>query len=390
MKKVLAITGIRSEYFFSRPVFYAIHNHPEMELHLVVTGAHLSPIHNYSYKEIEKDGFSITKIDSLINTDSLKGRAKGLSVQLQSLVDIVERFSPDWILAIGDREESLTAAVCGAYMNIPVAHYCAGDRVVGNVDDMVRHAVSRLSHLMLTLSEDSKERLIKAGEQPWRVHNVGHAGLDRLKAYPTMSKDDLKKRLNAMHPKYSGVRPPKSDKLIVMLQHSISSEAETAKKQMTETFIGVSRATQAECFVIALSPNSDSGSAGINEVIEEQYNNNQPYFLPFKNLPDDLFCNLLHHADLLIGNSSMGIFEAPFVGLPVINVGNRQGGRLHANNITFVEPDSDKIKNAILKTLTTKLQPSYLFGEGNTANKIVKILLETPIDKNLLFKDLTF
>ena len=175
-RRVLGITAIRSEYFLQRPIFEAIRNHPGLELTLVVAGAHLSEIHGHTVKDVENDGFTITRrIDNLIHADHDAARLTGAAVQLQSLAELVDDLRPDWLLTPADREEAMTMALCGAYLGIATAHYAAGDRVVGNVDDMVRHAVSRLSHLLLTTHEDARQRLIRAGEEEWRVHNVGHS-----------------------------------------------------------------------------------------------------------------------------------------------------------------------------------------------------------------------
>src|SRR6266478_1527668 len=191
-RQVLAITAIRSEYYLQRSIFDAIKEHPDLELTLVVTGAHLSPLHGYSVKAIEADGFHIAeRIESLIFSDRDAARLKGAASQLQVLTHIVDARRPDWLLVPADREESMTLALCGAYMGLAIAHYGAGDRVVGNVDDMVRHAVSRLAHLLLTTNEDARQRLIRAGEQEWRVHNVGHSGLDRIRLAAPLAREPL-------------------------------------------------------------------------------------------------------------------------------------------------------------------------------------------------------
>lgn len=192
MRRVLAVTGIRSEYFLLRSTFQAIHAHPDLELGLVATGAHLSPAHGYTVADIEADGLPIwDRVESLLTSDRDSGRIKGAALQLQVLCHLVDKYRPDWLLAPTDREEAMMVALCGAYMNIPTAHYSAGDRSVGTVDDTVRHAISRLSHLLLATSEHSRQRLIRAGEQEWRVHNVGHGGLDRIRQAPALDLEQL-------------------------------------------------------------------------------------------------------------------------------------------------------------------------------------------------------
>src|ERR1051325_3169121 len=196
MRKVMAITAIRSEYYLQRSILQAIVDHSELELSLVVTGAHLSPLHGYTVKEVEADGFPIVeRIENLLYSDRDAARLKGAAIQLQGLAQVVDKHRPDWLLLPGDREETITLAICGAYLGLAMAHYAAGDRVVGNVDDMIRHAVSRLSHLLLTTNEDARQRLIKAGEQESRVKTVGHSGLDAIRTAPGMRAEKMPTRL---------------------------------------------------------------------------------------------------------------------------------------------------------------------------------------------------
>ena len=214
-RRVLGITAIRSEYFLQKSILSAIMDHPQLELGLIVTGAHLSPLHEHTVRDVEADGFPIVaKIESLLYSNHDAARLKGAATQLQVLAHVVDQYRPDWLLVPADREESITLALCGTYMRIATAHYGAGDRVVGNADDMMRHAVSRLSQLLLTTSEDARQRLIKAGEQEWRVHNVGHAGLDRIRTTPEMSAPDLAASLGVSK---------LEERYAVVVQHPLSS-----------------------------------------------------------------------------------------------------------------------------------------------------------------------
>ena len=194
---VLGITGIRSEYDIMSSVFQAISNHPALDLKLAVTGAHLSESFGYTIKDIKADGFFIAEeIESLPDDDKKSSRVVGLGIQLQGLVKTVERIQPDILLVLGDREEAMATALIGAYMDIPVAHISGGDRVVGNIDDQVRHAVTKLAHIHLTTNLKSKERILGLGEQPFRIHNVGNPGLDRLINTPDLDLGEISKNLN--------------------------------------------------------------------------------------------------------------------------------------------------------------------------------------------------
>jgi len=382
-RRILGITAIRSEYFLQRPVFDAIRQHSDLELALIVTAAHLSPLHNYTVREIEKDGYPIAaRIENLINSDRDAARLKGAATQLQIVAHLVDQLRPDWLLVPADREESIVLSMCGAYLGLPIAHYGAGDRVVGNVDDMIRHAVSRLAHLLLTSNEPSRERLIRAGEQEWRVHNVGSSGLDRIRRTPTLTSKELAAELDVeqIEPEY-----------FVVLQHPLSSEAAKAGEQMMLTLEAVT-SLNAQTFVIY--PNSDPGSGEIIRVIQEY--SSHPKVHIFKNIPDVAFINLLRGATALIGNSSLGLMEAPFLKLAVVNVGHRQSARLHTENVFFVDHDVAAITsqlNSIRHDPATKERVSSCsnpFGDGFAGERIAEILATTPIDGKLLNKDLTY
>lgn len=382
-RSVLGITAIRSEYFLQQPILRAIMDHPELELSLVVTGAHLSPLHGHTVKAIEADGFPVAaRIESLIFSDRDAARLQGAAAQLQVLTHVVDELRPDWLLVPADREESMTLALCGTYMNIATAHYGAGDRVVGNADDMIRHAVSRLSHLLLTTHGQARERLIKAGEQAWRVHNVGHAGIDRIRAAEQLTPAELAQAL--------GVNEI-AERYAVVVQHPLTSEISAAGPQMRET---MAAALELGLQVFVSYPNSDPGSNKIIEVIEEH--RSDPRVHVFKNIPDREFVNLLRRATVLLGNSSLGLLEAPYLKLPVVNVGRRQSERHHASNVFFVAPDRDAIVaqvRAILDDEETKRRIEACanpFGDGHAGKRVAELLAITPIDSRLLNKDLSY
>src|ERR1043166_6610653 len=380
-RRVLGITAIRSEYFLQRPIFQAIADHPKLELSLVVAGAHLSKIHGYTIKDVERDGFTIIeRIKNLKLSDHDADRLDGAAVQLRALTQIVDRIRPDWLLAPADREEAMTMALCGAYLRIPTAHYAAGDRVVGNVDDMVRHAVSRLSHLLLTTHEDARQRLIRAGEEEWRVHNVGHSGLDRIRTTPQLTREQVARELGVTNI---------DDRYLVIIQHPLSSEMADAGAQMKET---LSAAAELGMQTFVSYPNSDPGSGQIIAAIREFESN--PRFKAFKNIPDVQFVNLLRGATALLGNSSLGLLEAPFLHLAAINVGARQKARHHSDNIFFVNCD----RSAIVKQVRAIIDDPEVrkrvencanpFGDGHTGQRVADLLAQTPIDAKLLNKDL--
>jgi GDP/UDP-N,N'-diacetylbacillosamine 2-epimerase (hydrolysing) len=381
VKRVAAITGIRSEYDILFSVLKAIDAHPDLAVEVIASGAHLSPQFGYTVKEIEADGFPIAqRIDSLLDANSAGSRLKSAALQQIGLVQALEHLRPDFLLVCGDREESISCALAGAYMNIPVAHLAGGDIVVGNVDDSVRHAVTKLSHLHFPFTAESANRIHRMGEEPWRICQTGNPGLDRFGWIPPLSREELANRIDM---------PPGDGPLLLLIQHNISSEIDDAARQME---ISLQAVAELGYPTLVGYPNSDAGSRDIIDVIR-RYERSTPNIRTYQNLPREEFLGVLRAASVLVGNSSLGILEAPFLKLPVVNVGNRQKKRQHAENVLFVPHDKERIIAAIRRTLTDidyREQVAHCscpFGDGKAGIRIARTLAETPIDNRLLVKD---
>ncbi len=385
LKTILSVTGIRSEYDILYPVYKAIEAHPKLSLSLIVTGAHLSKRFGLTVEQIRNDGFSIVgEVENLIDDDHDASRIIGAAIQLKGLAEMIDRVRPDILLAFGDREESINVALVGSYLNIPVVHISGGDRVVGNVDDHVRHATTKLAHLHCTTNEESKERIIKMGEQPFRVYNVGNPGIDRIMQTPTMNREEL---WNFYRFEQEAIQKP----LLLVIQHVISTEIEHAYSQMKTTLEAIKELN----FPTVVSyPNSDPGSRAIIECIEEY--KNVPFIRTFRNIPRIPFVNTMRHAACMVGNSSAGLLEAPSLKLPVINIGNRQTARLHVDNVSFVPHDTktiiEHIKRACFDEEYKKKisQCKSPYGDGKASERIVEILSTITLDEKLLIKDITY
>ena len=371
MKKVLAITGIRSEYDILFPVLNKLRQNNSFELKVVVSGAHLSDWHGYTIETIQKDGFVIAdRVDSLLMTDRVTQRPKGTGILIQALAQTVERENPDFLLVVGDREESLATAIVGNYMNVLVAHLGGGDTVYGNADDPVRFAVSKLAHIHFAFAKPYAENLIRSGEEEFRVFCVGDPGLDNINNIRSVNFDTINDYLKW------NIEP---QKFIVLLNHPLSSEVSVAGHQMrTLLEICKSFCSHRNLKTVGIYPNTDPGSSDILKAIHELKDNNEICF--FKTLPRDIFVNIFRQSLALIGNSSMGILEAPFYELPVINVGNRQKGRLNAGNVEFVDLNPAEITKSLEKACfdvdyrRSIKQAKLFYGDGQTADKIVNVL----------------
>ncbi|MEN2768689.1 UDP-N-acetylglucosamine 2-epimerase [Ornithinibacillus xuwenensis] len=368
IKRIVAFTSIRSDYDLLSDLYKKIHQSSDMEIGLIVSGAHLSPLYGETYKQIEKDRIPIlAKIETLISSDSNSARVKTASLLMQNCLHTVEGYNPDVILFAGDREDAMVAALVGSYLKIPTIHLFGGDHASdGNVDNPIRHACSKLSSLHFVTHLEHKKRLKAIGEDENRVFVVGNPALDKFKSMKYIQKDALLDKLN---------RNAWNNYAMVIF-HPILSEEENAGEYMKQILSSLEK-KNINAFVSY--PNTDGGNYHIIEVINEYKNN--PNFCFYKNLDRELFINLMRNAAFLIGNSSSGLLEAPIVPLGVINVGLRQRGRLAAENVIFVDQDLVQINQAI-DTVTSKLFHEKLkevespYGNGNSVEKIYSLLNE--------------
>lgn len=375
-RKILAITGIRSEYDILYPVIDALRNSGNFNVKIVVSGAHLSDWHGNTVKKIEEDGFEIAdKIDCLLMTNRKTQRAKGVGILIQALAQTVERECPDFLLFVGDREECIAATVVGNYMDVLVAHIGGGDPVYGNADDPIRFAGSKLAHIHLVTAKPYAENLKRIGEEEFRIFFVGNPAYANIANTPHVTLKDISQFLSF---------DISDSRYVVLLKHPLSSEKESAYEQMKITLQATEEfAEENNIKVAGIYPNTDPGSYDILNAIEELKSDKIKFF---KTLPRNIFINLIRNSLALVGNSSMGILESPFYKLPVVNVGNRQKGRLNAGNVEFVGYDVELIKKNLYKACfdndyrknISSLENPY--GDEKAPEKIKDILLS--IDLN--------
>lgn len=380
MKKIMIITGSRGEWGYIRPIMRLIEKREDVEAVLVVTNMHLLPAYGNSYKEIENDGFHIDyKVHMSLDGYSHVTQAKSLGIFLSSMPDIIENEKPDWILLAGDRGEQLMGAIAGAYTYTPVAHIQAGE-VSGNIDNMTRHAIGKMVHMHFASNQDAAERLIKLGEEAFRVHNVGAPQIDEMVSAQYTELTDIEEKLC--------VHLQKGYLLGVM--HPVTEEADKAE-------------VQAEIFIKALNkfhfpkviilPNNDAGSNGVKRAIQE-YREGEYYM--YANLKREDYLGLLKNAMCVVGNSSSGLLEAPTFKVPAVNIGRRQNLRFRGINVIDVPFDLDAVTTAIEKAVSREFR-EYLvrecvnpYGDGHSSERILDLLVNTPIDQRLLVKQLTY
>ncbi len=364
MKKVAIVTATRAEYGLMTPLIRAVDKEPEFELELIVTGTHLSPKYGYTKKAIEKDGFPIAHEISILNEDnSSVGISYTMADTLKKFAECFNNDRPDILIILGDRTEMLSVAVAAMNECIPIAHIAGGEITEGAVDDCIRHSITKLSYLHFTTAETYRERVIQLGEAPERVFNVGSLSSENIIKTPLMNEESIRKDVGI---------PPDMPYAVVTF-HPVTLESDTAEVQALELCKAMKQ--KDDIFYLITYSNSDTGGELINSILSDfaQSNNNA---VVFKSLGLIRYLSAVKYANLVLGNSSSGIVEAPVLGTPTVNIGMRQSGRLTADTIVNCAPDAESILRAIEKAEKIDHTPVYLYGNGETSGQIVSVLKE--------------
>ena len=369
MRKITVVTGSRSEYSLLYWIIKGIHEDPDLELQLIVTGMHLSPEFGLTVNEIERDGFPIVeRVEMLLSSDTETAIASSTGLGMIGFAKVYERFRPDILVVLGDRFEVLSAVSASIPFRIPVAHIHGGESTEGLIDESIRNAVTKMSHIHFTATEKYKKRVIQMGEKPDNVFSYGAPGLDNITSLNLLNKDDLLKVLKL----------DEQEKIGIVTYHPVTLEENTAEKQMSELLEALKLFK--DIFWIFTLPNADTGGRVIMMKIKEFTHYNPKRGKAFQSLGQLRYLSLLKNAAVMVGNSSSGLIEAPSFELPVVNIGDRQLGRIRAENVLDVreceiEPIAAAINKAIVPEMKKSLQGlKNPYGDGHTSEKIVEIL----------------
>ncbi|MFD1020659.1 UDP-N-acetylglucosamine 2-epimerase [Thalassobacillus hwangdonensis] len=370
--KVCVVTGTRAEYGLLYWLMKELEEDSELELQLVVTGMHLSVEFGYTVQQIEKDGFAIDRrVEMLLSSDTDVGVAKSVGLGVISFADIFAQLQPDYVVVLGDRYEILAAAQAAFFLRIPIAHLHGGEVTVGAMDESIRHAITKLSHLHFTAAEPYRERVMQLGENPGHIHTVGAPGLENLRRTPTMSKKELEASLGFewRNPSFLVTYHP-----ITLMRDGVGVEP---LLEALDSF--------PEAGIIFTKANSDSGGREINQRIRT-YVSSRKHAVLVSSLHSELYINAMKHADVVIGNSSSGLIETPYFRTPSVNIGDRQQGRLKAKSVIDCENKTEEIVRSIKQALSPAFRQGLRtmeipYGDGNTASKIINVLKQTDLSK---------
>ena len=372
--KIAVVTGTRADFGILSPLIGKILKESEFVLKLVVTGMHLSSEFGFTLNEIENAGFIIDKkVECLVSSDTAVGVSKSIGVALLGFADVFEDLEPDLVLLLGDRTEILAAAIAATVANIPIAHLHGGETTEGAYDESIRHAITKMSYWHFVSTEEYRLRVIQLGEEPDRVFNVGALGIDSIKSLELLDKAELEDALNFQF----GTRN------ILITYHPVTLEKKSAGQQFT-AILAVLEQLKDFNFIFTYA-NSDRDGRVINKLIEKYVEQNRTKAVAFKSLGQLRYFSTLKYVDLVMGNSSSGILEVPYFGIPTINIGDRQKGRLAPQSVIQAAPE----KNAIEKAVDKALDPHFVeqivnqeqfYGSGQTADQIIETMKTKPIE----------
>jgi UDP-hydrolysing UDP-N-acetyl-D-glucosamine 2-epimerase len=364
--KICVITAARSEYGLLRWVIDSIYKDPELELQLVVTGGHLSPEQGMTCKYIEKDGYPIAeKVEMLLSSDTRVGIAKSMGVCNISFADTFDRLQPDLLLVLGDRYELLPIVGTALVMRIPVAHISGGDITEGAIDDEIRNAVTMMASLHFPGVEDSAQNIIRMKNTNKNVFVVGEPGLDGFLRYKLWSRQQLADNLNI------DIRK----KWCLVTLHSETKLSQESNINMVKSLADVMQQINDIEYVVTKA-NTDIGGPAINVFWKEFVGHHPKCMHLYSSLGQIRYLSFMRQAALLLGNSSSDIVEAPFLGIPVVNIGNRQKGRHLCRNVISCSAEEKSIRVAMEKALQQPLLIDTYWGDGHTSERIVKHLKE--------------
>ena len=374
-RKIAVVVTARPSYSRVKTVLSAIDKHPDLELQLIVAASALLDRYGSAVNYIEKDGFTISaKVFNVLEGENLAAAAKTTGIGILELSSVFDNLKPDIVVTVADRFETMATAIAASYMNIPLAHIQGGE-VTGNIDEKVRHAITKLADYHFVASENARDRVIKLGEYPEMVFNTGCPSID-------LATNILESTVLPFDPyeKYGGVgsKPDLSKGYLVVMQHPVTNEYKDSRKHIEVTLEAIFKLNMPTLW---FWPNVDAGADGTSTGIRAF---REQHFLPnvhfFKNMEGKDFLQLLHHSSCLIGNSSVGIRECAFLGVPVVNIGSRQNKRDRGGNSIDVDYCQEKIENAILDSIARgKFTSSPIYGNGKAGEEIAGLLQELPL-----------
>jgi UDP-N-acetylglucosamine 2-epimerase (non-hydrolysing)/GDP/UDP-N,N'-diacetylbacillosamine 2-epimerase (hydrolysing) len=354
----------------------AIQATPGLTLQLVATGMHLSPEFGYTVTNIRDEGFNLDEtVETLLSSDSGVGVAKSVGLGVIGFADAFARLKPDLVAVLGDRYETLAAAQAAMFLRLPMAHLFGGDVTEGAIDESIRHAISKMSHLHFTTNSDSARRLAQLGEDPSRIFTVGSPGIDSIKRLELMDRETIGREV--------GMALGRRNILITF--HPVTVETDHSVGALDELFAALSGLDPEFRFFFTLA-NADAEGRALNQRVKT-FVSGRPHSIAVSSLGQLRYISLMNRVDAVVGNSSSGIYEAPSLDVPTVDIGDRQKGRQRAASVFHAEPERDSIAAAIAQALARGRQPTVNpYGDGETSRRVADVIASIPNFPALLKK----
>ncbi|MGY3234746.1 MULTISPECIES: UDP-N-acetylglucosamine 2-epimerase [unclassified Bradyrhizobium] len=375
-RKICFVTGSRADFGLIIWPMRTIRETPGLKLQLVATGMHLSPEFGYTIDNIRAEGFDVDEsVESLLSSDSGIGVSKSVGLGVIGFADAFARLKPDLVVVLGDRYETFAAAQAAMFMRLPMAHLFGGDVTEGAIDEAIRHAISKMSHLHFTSNESSTRRLIQLGEHPSRIHTIGSVGIDAIKRLALLDRDGTGRA--------AGLALASRNALVTF--HPVTVEAGRSVAELEELLAALSTLDPGFGLVFTLA-NADAEGRALNERIEA-FVAGRPNSVAVASLGQLRYLSLMNQVDVVIGNSSSGVLEAPSLGIPTVDIGERQQGRERAASVFHTPPGRAAIAAAIAQALARGRQDTVNpYGDGESSRRFVEIIAGIPDFRPLLKK----
>ena len=380
MKRIGIMTGTRAEYGLLKSLMQEINKDNDLELYLIVSGMHLSPEFGMTYQEIEEDGFEINaKVEMLLSSDSPAGISKSIGLGVIGFADEFQRADLDMLILLGDRYEALSAAICAMVMRIPIAHLHGGEVTEGAIDEGIRHSITKMSYLHFTSTEQYRNRVIQLGENPERVFYVGALGVENIKKINLMTKEELERSIHFEI----------DENTVVVTYHPVTLENNTVEEQFLNLLKVLDRNPKIR--MIFTNANADTNGRIVNELIDKYAAQNSERACAFMSLGQKRYLSALKYCRIVIGNSSSGIIEAPSFGKPIINIGDRQKGRICADSVINCGYTQQEIQQAMETALTEEFENKARncrnpYEKENTAANIISVIKDYLLNDKIKLK----
>lgn len=378
LRKICIVTGSRADYGLLYWLIKNVKIDKDLKLQLVATGMHLNKKFGLTYKEIEKDFKIDKKVNMFLSSDTSEGISKSMGIAQKSFSKVYNELRPDILVVLGDRFEILSAATSAMLSRIPIAHISGGETTEGVIDEAIRHCITKMSHLHFTATEEYSKRVIQLGESPKRVFCVGGTGIENIRRLKLLKREEFEKVINFKL----------NTKNILVTFHPETLETKSSKKYFQEILNSIDKLKDTS--IIFTKSNSDIEGNIINLMIDQYTQKNSHKSICVTSLGQVKYLSALKHVDMVVGNSSSGIAEAPSFKIGTINIGKRQNGRIKAKSIVDCSANTDNISKAIKKVYSTKFKNLLKkvknpYDKGCASKKITKILKTIKLD-NILKK----